>query len=168
MPDDQTTAVETTDAAQSQTATVTVATAPVVEPDVELDRMDKVASYYGERPKAAAELGRRWGFVTPEQLDSKLNANAREQAIEVYEIPAEKQKFVVGSTPTEIRQSAKELAAMLKPADTTGDTATQSQTATGTSASNEPVVLTQHAVSKPEIKSVDDAVSAIAAMRDAR
>jgi hypothetical protein len=64
------------------------------------------------------------GFVTQEEVNRIRLQDAKELAVEAFGIPAEKQKFVVGGTPAEIRQSAKELAEMLKPAPTSATTET--------------------------------------------
>ena len=81
-------------------------------------------------PEGQRILASELGFITKDEVNNILLAEARQSAIETLGIPAEHQQFVVGATPAEVRANAKKLADLIKPAATTATVETQSTTET--------------------------------------
>lgn len=174
--DDPTIDVQATPEPQASPAPVNVTPAARLEPEVQPDLYDKQVEFYKRHPNAKKSLIRDLGgipaeeAVTQEQFKAFQLEAARKEALLQNGLDPEKHgRYLRGLTDaTEIAQAAKDLAGEIGASQGGATTKTQPSAATGTNAGNEPVVLNTPTVTKPEIKSMDDAVNLLAAIRDAR
>jgi hypothetical protein len=174
--DDPTIDVQATPEPQASPAPVAVAAAPQIEADVKPDLYAGAVDFYGRRPNAARALIRDLGGIPADEAVSKtefrefeLNAARKEALLQNGLDPVKHGRYLRGLTDmTEIAQAAKDLAGEIVAPQAGAGVSTQPSAATGTGARNEPVVINTPTASKPEIKSVDDAVNALAALRDSR
>lgn len=118
----------TTPTAQTTVVDVPAANAPdtpQLAPTTDARKLGRTLEIVKTDPGAQRVIASELGLITADEVNQIRLTDARDAAIEAYSIPADKQKFVVGSTPAEIRQSAKELADLLKPAATPATTETE-------------------------------------------
>jgi hypothetical protein len=136
MPDETTaTTVTETTANPADTAVVNAPTnaahpTGVTPGGTNLRQLGRTIEIVKGDPEGQKILASELGLMTKADFDKQRLADAKDLAVEAFAIPADKQKFIVGDTPAEIRQSAKELAALLNPAATTATVETQSTTET--------------------------------------
>jgi hypothetical protein len=175
--DDPTIDTQVVSEPQASPAPVAVATPSArLEPEVKPDLYDKQVEFYKRHPNAARNLIRDLGGVPAEDAVTKeefrefqLGAARKEALLQNGLDPEKHGRYLRGLTDAgEIAQAAKDLAGEIGASQAGAGNTTQPSAATGTSARNEPVVINTPTASKPEIKSVDDAVNALAAIRDSR